>query len=126
MNDWRNWDPRTHTVQPQAPAAKPAKVAPQVDFAAVCKLAGLPQPVGEFRFHPTRKFRFDWAWEAQKVALEINGAVWTTGRHTRGAGYTRDMAKLNAAQLLGWRVFQVTPDDLLTVGIDTISQALKG
>jgi hypothetical protein len=43
------------------------------------------------------------------VALEIDGAVWTQGRHTRGSGYVKDMEKLNAAAELGWRVFRYTP-----------------
>lgn len=95
-------------------------------FVRLCVAAGLPAPVAEWRFHPTRKWRFDWAWpEPHKIALEINGGVWTKGRHTRGAGYTRDMSKLNAAQLLGWRVFQVTPNELLTVGLDTVKAALE-
>lgn len=43
------------------------------------------------------------------VAVEIDGAVWTQGRHTRGSGYVKDMEKLNAAAELGWRVFRYTP-----------------
>jgi hypothetical protein len=71
---------------------------------------GLPAgAVAEFRFHPTRRWRFDWAWPSQKVALEIEGGAWTRGRHTRGKGFVRDMEKYNQAVLLGWRVLRVTP-----------------
>jgi len=83
-------------------------------FLAMCKAFQLPEPVPELRFHPVRKWRFDWAWESAKVALEINGGVWTGGRHSRGAGQIGDMEKLNEAQIAGWRVLQVTPKQVKT------------
>ena len=73
------------------------------------RLAGLGAPVAEHRFHPTRKWRLDWAWVPQKIALEIQGGVWSGGKHGRGAGIVKDHEKLNAAQALGWRVIQLTP-----------------
>lgn len=78
----------------------------------ICRAYGLPEPEAEVRFHPTRRWRFDWAWRDARVALEINGGVWTKGRHTRGAGYLRDLEKLNAAQLAGWIVLQCQPQDV--------------
>jgi very-short-patch-repair endonuclease len=71
-----------------------------------CGALGLPCPHPEYRFHEQRKFRFDWAWPDRKVALEEDGGVWTRGRHTRGAGFLRDMEKLNLAVELGWRVLR--------------------
>lgn len=68
----------------------------------------LPVPVREFRFHPSRKWRFDFAFVDQMIALEIDGATWTGGRHTRGSGYEEDCEKLNEAAALGWRVFRAT------------------
>jgi len=67
-----------------------------------------PEPVAEYRFYPERKFRVDFAWVEQRVCVEVQGGVWTRGRHTRGAGYERDAIKLNLLQLLGWRCFYVT------------------
>lgn len=64
----------------------------------------------EFRFHPTRKWRFDFAHEELKIAIEIEGAVWVRGRHTRGKGYLADMEKYNTAQSMGWRVFRYAPN----------------
>ena len=92
-------------------------------FLAVCRAAGLPAPVAEYVGIPGRRFRFDWAWPDQRIALEVNGGVWTRGRHVRGTGYLRDLEKLNLAQLAGWRVFQVPPADLRTVGVDLVRQA---
>lgn len=95
-----------------------------MSLSLLCRAERLPEPVMEFQFHPSRKWRFDWAWVDQKVALEIEGGAFVGGRHTRGAGYTRDMAKYNAAQLLGWKVFRCVPNELLTVGFDTVKEAL--
>lgn len=74
---------------------------------------GLPAGgVAEYRFHPTRKWRFDWAWPSQMVALEIEGGAWSRGRHTRGKGFIADCEKYNQAVLLGWRVLRVTPQQV--------------
>ena len=62
----------------------------------------------EYIFHPTRKWRFDYAWLDLKVALEIHGGVFSNGRHTRGKGFTEDKVKMNEAQLLGWIVIEAT------------------
>lgn len=60
----------------------------------------------------------DYAWPDALVALEVEGGVWTGGRHTRGAGFLADMEKYNEAARLGWRVLRCTPstlDSLTTV-----------
>lgn len=77
---------------------------------AFCGMAELPCPELEYRFAPPRRWRFDYAWPALLVALEIEGGVWTGGRHTRGAGYSRDCEKYTEAALRGWRVLRVTTD----------------
>jgi hypothetical protein len=38
------------------------------------------------------------------VAVDIQGAIWTGGKHGRGGGIELDHAKHNAAVLAGWRV----------------------
>lgn len=73
---------------------------------------GLPQPVAEHRFATPRKWRFDYAWPDRLVALEVEGGVWTGGRHVSGAGFVRDIEKYNAAAVLGWRVLRCQPRDL--------------
>jgi len=69
-------------------------------------------PQQEYRFEPSRRWRFDWSWPQQKVALEIEGGVWTRGRHTRPKGFLGDLEKYNHATKLGWRVFRCTPDSI--------------
>src|SRR6188768_3013853 len=92
----------------QADAARYQTGAEHVDthapdlFTALCKAEGLPVPIREFEFHPIRKWRADYAFPAQRVLVEIDGGVWTQGRHTRGAGFIEDQRKTNAAQLLGF------------------------
>lgn len=76
---------------------------------AVAKDLGLPVPVCELPFHPTRRWRFDVAWIDDKVAIEIEGGAYVGGRHTRGRGYEQDLEKYAAALLLGWRVLRVLP-----------------
>lgn len=60
----------------------------------------------QVKFIDTRRWAFDLAWPQSKVAVELDGAVWAGGRHTRGAGFIADTEKLNAATLLGWRVLR--------------------
>ena len=66
---------------------------------------GLPDPEREYRFHPVRRWRFDFAWPSLKIAAELDGGTWTKGRHTTGTGYRGDCEKRNEATLLGWKVF---------------------
>ncbi|MCX4033884.1 hypothetical protein [Aeromonas caviae] len=76
------------------------------------QLVGFPDPATELLFHPKRKWRFDYAWEEQKLALEIHGGIHSGGRHTRGRGFVEDRTKMNEATLLGWTVLEVTPEHI--------------
>ena len=78
-------------------------------FAQLCRTLKMPEPQREHKFHPTRRWRFDFAWPEKKVAVEIEGGVYIDGRHTRGKGYERDLEKYNAAVADGWKVFRFTP-----------------
>ncbi len=79
-------------------------------FMAACDAIGLHRPTAEFRFHPQRRWRWDFAWPLELIAVEIQGGIWTKGRHSRGKGQLGDMEKMNAGVLLGWRIFYFTPD----------------
>jgi hypothetical protein len=112
----------------------------------------IPEPVFELRFNPLRRWRFDiswdgyssnflegWkknspssggieegAWERQLVALEVQGGIWTAGRHSRGAAMLKEWEKLNEAAILGWRIIYCQPKDLLTAKTaKTIKRALN-
>ena len=72
----------------------------------------LPVPIREHRFHPPRRWRFDFAWPGRMIAVECEGAVWSGGRHTTGAGFSKDAEKYNQAAEDGWFVFRFTGDDI--------------
>ena len=80
------------------------------DFAIDLRALGYPEPVTEYPFAKSigRRFRFDLAWPDQMLAVEIDGATWTGGRHVTGAGYERDCIKCAEAVILGWKVIRVT------------------
>ena len=87
-----------------------------------------------------RQWKFDAAWPAHKVAVELEGGIFSTpvtcnhckrkvtryiekqkrheqvmavwGGHTRGAGYQDNCLKYNAASVLGWRLLRYTTKDL--------------
>ncbi|MBQ2371547.1 MAG: hypothetical protein II289_00060 [Bacteroidales bacterium] len=67
--------------------------------------------VKELQFHPDRKWRFDYAFPSCKIAIEIDGAIWTLGRHNRPRGYLNDMEKLNTAASMGWLVLRFSTDE---------------
>lgn len=95
------------------PKKKAAVVSlPTYPLVGLCRAAGLPEPTPEYTFHPVRKWRFDYAWPLALIAVEVEGGVWTQGRHTRGAGFLADMEKYNAAVMFGWRVLRFVPDEL--------------
>jgi very-short-patch-repair endonuclease len=85
---------------------------------------GLPAPIPEYKFHEERKWRFDYAWPDLRIALEVEGGVWSGGRHTSAAGFVKDMEKYNAAAALGWRVLRCTPENLIRLAtVDLIKRA---
>jgi very-short-patch-repair endonuclease len=72
------------------------------------QIAGLPEPVREYRFARPRLFRADFAWPELGVLAEVEGGIWTGGRHTRGVGFQNDCQKQNIATVLGFRVVRFT------------------
>jgi hypothetical protein len=69
---------------------------------------GGPALVSEHRFAPPRRWRFDFAAPEALVAVELEGGIYSGGRHVRGSGFEADCAKYNAAALAGWAVFRLT------------------
>ena len=85
----------------------------KIRFFALLKLYNIEIPTPEYKFHTTRKWRFDYCWINKKIVLEVEGGVWTNGRHTRGSGFIKDMEKYNNAALLGYRIIKCTPTTLM-------------
>lgn len=66
----------------------------------------------EFEFHPKRKWRADFHLVGKKILVEVEGAIWSGGRHTRGKGYIGDMEKYNAATMMGFQVIRFSTDQV--------------
>lgn len=65
----------------------------------------------EHKFHPERKWRFDWAFPAVKIAVEYEGIFSEKSRHTNMKGYSGDVVKYNTAVADGWRIIRATAMD---------------
>jgi len=70
--------------------------------------------VAEYKFHPTRRWRADFANPTLKIIIEIEGGVFKGigGGHNRGAGYRKDLEKYNAATILGYRLLRYLPEQM--------------
>ena len=87
--------------------------------------AGLPVGLTQHPVVTGRQFRFDRAWPAQMVAVEVQGAVWANGAHSRGSGVQRDCLKLSMAAAVGWKVLPVTREMIEDgTALKLIAQAL--
>jgi len=75
-------------------------------FAQHMRDKNCPIPEREFQFCPGRRWAFDFAWPDFMVAVEIEGGVWSGGRHVRPEGFEKDIEKYNAATKLGWRTYR--------------------
>lgn len=80
----------------------------QAMFAMQLRAAGFTNFKREVLFHAKRDWRLDFADQQIGLAIEIDGGVYTQGRHTRGDGYTEDCIKLAEATILGWTVLRFT------------------
>ena len=86
---------------------------------------GLPEAIEEHRFHPTRRWRFDYAYPELMIAIEIEGGVHVIGRHVRAQGYIGDCEKYNTAQIMGWIVLRFVPTARTPADPETIKKAIK-
>ena len=93
------------------PAGEAANDSEPVWLAQVRLVVALVSPLPsetEYRFHATRKWAFDFAVPALKVAFEYEGIFSKKSRHTTVSGYTGDIEKYNAAAIDGWTVIRAT------------------
>jgi very-short-patch-repair endonuclease len=105
----------------------PARPGSEAETALIWQIraAKLPSPTLQHKAIPGRKFAFDLAWPAWLLAVEVDGAVWTQGRHTRGSGVETDCEKYSLAAAHGWRVIRCTPGQVDTgQALAWIEQAL--
>ncbi len=55
----------------------------------------------QYRFEPSRRWTFDFAFPSQKLAMEVEGLY-----HKTHAGHRSDCEKFNEAVAQGWRVLR--------------------
>lgn len=94
---------------------------------ALCRAHGWPEPVAERAMIPGRRFRCDLVWEADKIVCEIQGGLWLKrSGHVGGKAQLDDYEKANLLQLLGYRVFMVSPQQV-TSGVlaELLSRAFQ-
>ncbi|MCG9515148.1 endonuclease domain-containing protein [Acinetobacter pittii] len=77
----------------------------------------------EYKFHPKRKWRADFLITGKKILVEVEGGIWSGGRHTRGKGYIGDMEKYNEAAMMGFTVLRFSTEQVKSgVAIKQIEQ----
>jgi very-short-patch-repair endonuclease len=70
----------------------------------------LPIPTREYKFHKDRKWRIDFAFVSVRLAIEMEGGIFTRGRHTRPMGFSNDIEKYNALTESGWILLRYPPN----------------
>lgn len=84
----------------------------------------------EFKFHPQRKWQADFRIDDMPILVEVEGGVFSNGRHTRGEGYTKDCEKYSAAAVNGWFVIRGTTEQikegLVIQWIEKLIERLRG
>jgi len=84
-----------------------------------------PTLQSEFRFHPIRKWRADYAHLESRTLIELEGGVWVGGRHTRAAGFVADAEKYLEATLAGWRVLRLVDRQLTMETVGRVAAAVR-
>jgi hypothetical protein len=56
----------------------------------------------EFHFHPTRRWRADFAHLPSRTLIEIEGGIYVNGRHNRAGGFAADLE--NRAEIASHRL----------------------
>jgi very-short-patch-repair endonuclease len=100
-------------------SATPSESPLEVKAARLLRRSRLPRPVQQFE---VGRYRLDFAWPEQLVALECDGRQ----RHTEDADFQHDRTKLTDLAADGWRVLVATRADLDDALIEKLDRALTG
>jgi len=114
--------PFTANKKRERPIRKPGRTTNlEHQFVTLWRILGGPALEAEYRFHPTRRWKADFAHVDSRSLFEIEGGVFIQGRHNRGSGFVADCEKYLAATLAGWTVFRLTRPQL---NADTVGQII--
>lgn len=89
-------------------------------FSELWKLLDGPELEQEYRFHPPRRWRADFAHLPSRTLIEIEGGVWNRGRHLTPKGFLNDADKYLTAALDGWSVLRLTEPQIKPETLRTI------
>ena len=104
--------------EPKNKVVIPKEIGPyKLHIISVLKKSGL-EFEEEYKFDEVRKFRFDWAIEKYRIAIEYEGIFSEKSGHTTISGYTKDITKYNLATKLGWQILRYTADNYLEIEND--------
>lgn len=65
------------------------------------------KPECQYRWHPTRKYRADFAFPEKRVIVEVQGTRSYKSRHLTPTGYHQDAIKMCEAQIMGWKYLYI-------------------
>src|SRR5260370_30891857 len=68
--------------------------------------------IREFQFDLNRKWRADF-FINPNLLIEVEGGIWSFGRHTRGQGFLNDLEKYNRSVELGFCLLRYCTQDVL-------------
>ena len=123
--------PQAAWKKEQAEIKRAKEVRQRIAFQEFCEKYGIPKPVPEFQFAKKqgRKWRIDYYFEREcivdgypktvKIALEVEGGVYTGGRHVTPEGFLKDMEKYNALAEYGITLYRITPGQLFQFDVVT-------
>lgn len=94
-------------------------------FALFWLSCGGPKLEREHAFETGRKWRFDFAHPETNIAIEIEGGIWSKGRHVTPGGFIKDCEKYNTAALRGWLVFRLTDKQITVPMVEAIAGRIK-
>ena len=100
----------------------------EAKFALYWRSLGGPDLEREFRFHPTRKWRADFAHVESRTLIEVEGGIYISGggRHNRAAGFVADLEKYLEAALAGWRVVRLAEPFLTAPLVERLIAFVRG
>jgi hypothetical protein len=97
----------THDERPSAEDELGAQLQDRATSTAAANgKASLPAFEPQFRPLSSRKFRFDYACPPLRLAVEVDGGIWSRGAHIRPAGREADMLRDATLMLHGWRILR--------------------
>ena len=95
-------------------------------FEGLWRQLGGPELAREYRFHPARKWRADYCHTATKTIVELEGGIFSGGRHSRGGrSFLADIDKYNAAAMLGYTVLRLGTGQVDAAHVGEIVECVK-